>query len=63
MHGGEGSNKAFVLRGLPESSSTTLEEGKIVGGHLGGHRTERVRELIEGGGEVWFCRPTRRTNP
>jgi transposase len=53
----EGSTKAFVFEAYLESFlAPTLQEGQIVVmDNLGAHKTNRVRELIEGRGcEVWF---------
>jgi transposase len=53
----EGSTKAFVFEAYLEGFlAPALEEGQIVVmDNLGAHKTQRVRELIEGRGcEVWF---------
>jgi transposase len=53
----EGSTKAFVFEAYVEHFlAPTLEQGQIVVmDNLGAHRTDRVRELIEGRGcELWF---------
>lgn len=53
----EGSTKAFVFEAyLERFLAPTLEEGQIVVmDNLGAHKTDRVRELIEGRGcELWF---------
>lgn len=53
----EGSTKAFVFEAYVEHFLVpTLKEGQIVVmDNLGAHKTERVRELIEGRGcELWF---------
>lgn len=59
----EGSTKAFVFEAYVERFlAPTLKGGQIVVmDNLGAHKTERVRELIEGRGcELWFlpaCSP------
>lgn len=53
----EGSTKAFVFEAYVERFlAPTLEEGQIVVmDKLGAHRTQKVRELIEGrGAELWL---------
>lgn len=53
----EGSTKGFVFEAyLERFLAPTLEEGQIVVmDNLGAHKTDRVRELIEGRGcELWF---------
>jgi hypothetical protein len=53
----EGSTKGFVFEAYLERFLTpTVEEGQIVVmDNLGAHKTDRVRELIEGRGcELWF---------
>jgi len=53
----EGSTKAFVFEAYVERFlAPTLKGGQIVVmDNLGAHKTERVRELIEGRGcELWF---------
>jgi transposase len=53
----EGSTKAFVFEAYVEHFlAPTLKEGQIVVmDNLGAHKTDRVRELIEGRGcELWF---------
>ncbi len=53
----EGSTKAFVFEAYVEHFlGSTLKEGQIVVmDNLGAHKTDRVRELIEGRGcELWF---------
>lgn len=60
----EGSTKALVFEAYVERFlAPTLKGGQIVVmDNLGAHKTERVRELIEGRGcELFgFCRPTHR---
>ena len=64
----EGSTKAFVFEAYVEHFlAPSLRPGQIVVmdnlGALGAHKTQRVRELIEGRGcEFGSYRPTRRTS-
>ena len=53
----EGSTKAFVFEAYVERSlAPSLSPGRVVVmDNLGAHKTERVKELIEGRGcELWF---------
>ena len=56
----EGATKAFVFEAYVERFlAPSLQPGQIVVmDNLGAHKTERVRELIEGRGcELWFLPP------